>query len=888
MEERYQPEEIEARWQKRWDEKKVFSADNQEGEPFYILEMFPYPSGNLHMGHISNYSIGDVLARYKRLRGAKVLHPMGWDALGLPAEQAAIQDGIHPRIRTKNNIESVKKQMTRMGFSYDWDREIATCTPEYYKWNQWFFLQMLEKGLVYRRESWVNWSPGLQTVLANEQVVDGKCWRTGVPVEQKMIPEWAFRITDYAQELLDKLDELQEWPDRITSAQRNWIGRSTGAEVAFKVDGEDTEIKIYTTRVDTIFGCSYMVLAPEHKMALPLTEDARKAEVEEFITRMKRTSKMERTAEGGVKEGVFTGSYAINPYTGEKVPIWLANFVLAEYGTGAVMSVPAHDQRDFEFAKQYGLEIRSVIRPEDGEEFNDTEITEAFTEYGVLYNSGDFSGMSSKEARHALAEHAKKEGFGEATVNFRLRDWGFSRQRYWGTPIPVMYGKDGELIPVTEDQLPVEIPQEAILEGEGMTPLGRDPEFVNTTHPETGEPVRRETETMDTFVDSAWYYARFLDPKNTEAPFSSEKANSWLPVDVYIGGPEHAVMHLLYFRFWHKVMRDLGLVNTDEPVKKLITQGMVVDWSYQHPETYEYFSPKEVVWDESITDQPHVGPSDKKGVAVSPKDGVPLNVQIEKMGKSKKNGVSPDEMSKLYGADTLRLFVLFASPPEKDVEWSETGVKGCYRFITRVWRFFHENIETLRSAEPFLGLANGTLPEDAADKINALKGPARDLVREIHVAIQSVTDDIEKRTHLNTAIAAMMKLVNAFYSAKMDAAPEMPSIFRDGCEALLLMLAPFAPHIVEELWSELGHKGMIAESGTWPVHHEEALKQDSITIVVQINGKVRGKIQISPDASKDEVLATAKAHETVQKHIEGKDIKREIVVPGRLVNLVVK
>lgn len=888
MEERYNPQDIEMKWQQHWLDAKVFAADRVDGEKFYILEMFPYPSGNLHMGHISNYSIGDVIARYKRLRGYNVLHPMGWDALGLPAEIAAIQDGIHPRKRTWQNIEAVKKQMIRMGFSYDWDREIATCHEDYYRWNQWFFLQMYKHGLVYKRKSWVNWSPGLKTVLANEQVIDGKCWRTGVPVEQKQIPEWAFRITRYCQELLDGLDQLTDWPDRITIAQRNWIGRSTGAEVHFAVANSTQHIPIYTTRVDTIFGCTYLVMAPEHDLALPLTESSRKAEVEEFVARMKRTSKMERTAEGGIKEGVFTGSYAINPFNQEKVPIWLANFVLAEYGTGAVMSVPAHDQRDFEFARKYGLPIRSVIRPQDGPAWNDAALTAAFTEYGVLYQSGPYNEQSSDMARNKMAADAEKQGFGKATVNFKLRDWGFSRQRYWGTPIPVKYCEKGDIHLVHETELPVCLPEKAILEGEGITPLGRDPEFTQTTCEACpGGKAVRDTETMDTFVDSAWYYARFLSPRDHTQPFDPELAKRWLPVDVYVGGPEHAVMHLLYFRFWHKVMRDLGLVTSDEPVKKLITQGMVVDWSYQDSETNEYIWPNEVVWDENGP-EPSVLPPGKKGLPRSPKTGNPLNVQLEKMSKSKRNGVSPDEMAQAYGADTLRLFVLFASPPTKDVEWSETGVKGCYRFLARIWRMFRDHLETLRSAQPFLHVAQGSLPTDAQTRIESLEGAAKKFCRVTHYTIKRVTEDLDERDQFNTAIAALMEFLNELSRVDLSVDPAMPALFRDACEALVLMLAPFAPHVAEELWQTLGHSTMIADRATWPAFHQAALKQDLITMAVQVNGKVRGRIEVSPDLDNDGVIQAAKHTPSVLPHLEGKSIQREIVIPGRIVNIVVQ
>lgn len=888
MEERYSPQDIELNWQQQWFDAKVFAADRADGEKFYILEMFPYPSGNLHMGHISNYSIGDVIARYKRLRGYNVLHPMGWDALGLPAEIAAIQDGIHPRTRTWQNIESVKKQMIRMGFSYDWDREIATCHEDYYRWNQWFFLQMYKHGLIYKRKSWVNWSPGLKTVLANEQVIDGKCWRTGVPVEQKQIPEWAFQITRYAQELLDGLDALTQWPERITIAQRNWIGRSTGAEVTFQVADSTQTIPIYTTRVDTIFGCTYLVLAPEHDLALSLTTAERKPEVEEFITRMKRTSKVERTAEGGLKEGFFTGSYAINPYNQEKVPIWLANFVLAEYGTGAVMSVPAHDQRDFEFARKYNLPIRSVIRPKDGAEWNDQNLSGASTEYGILYHSGKYDGLSSEDARTHMANDAEIQGFGKATVNFRLRDWGFSRQRYWGTPIPAKYCENGDMHLVEESELPVRLPERAILEGEGITPLGRDPEFTNTTcHACEGGRAIRDTETMDTFVDSAWYYARFLSPRDNKQPFDPALAQKWLPVDVYIGGPEHAVMHLLYFRFWHKVMRDLGLVTQDEPVKKLITQGMVVDWSYQDAETNEYVWPNEVIWDESGP-EPTTLPPGKKGLPRNPKTGNLLKVQLEKMSKSKRNGVSPDDMAKAYGADTLRLFVLFASPPTKDVEWSETGVKGCYRFLTRIWRMFRENLEILRTATPFLQIAKGTLPEDAQSRIESLQGAAKQLCRSTHNTIKRVTEDLDERDQFNTAIAALMEFLNELSRVDLSADPNMPALYRDACEAMTLMLAPFAPHIAEELWKNLGHTQMIADGATWPAYHESALKQDLITMAVQVNGKLRGRIEVSPDLAQESILDLAKSTPSVQTHLEGKSIQREIVIPGRLVNIVVQ
>jgi leucyl-tRNA synthetase len=782
--------------------------------------------------------------------------------------------------------------MKRMGFAYDWSRELATCDPSYYRWNQWFFLQMYRRGLIYRRNASVNWCPSCETVLANEQVEGGGCWRCSSVVDQKQIPEWAFRITEYAEQLLNDLELLKEsWPERITAAQANWIGRSVGAEIEFElVDGQD-KLSIFTTRIDTIYGCTYLVMAPEHPLTLKLTTPEQLSEVQSFIESVKRITKIERTAEGGEKKGVFTGSYAINPFTNKPIPIWLANFVLAEYGTGAVMSVPAHDQRDFEFAKRYTLPIVPVIRPVDGEPMSADQLSAAYREYGILFGSESFDGLSSAQACETMAAYAQERSFGRPTIQYKLRDWGFSRQRYWGTPIPIIYCDKCDIQLVPEDQLPVELPAEARWTGEGASPLARDPEFVRTTCPSCGGPARRETETMDTFVDSTWYFDRYLSPHDNTQPFCKEEAKRWLPVDIYVGGPEHAVMHLLYFRFWHKVMRDLGLVQTAEPVHTLITQGMVVDWSYrcESHTTREYIAPHKVIWDKTQPRTTKDGPANKEGTPLCPTCSKPLIMQLEKMSKSKKNGVSPDEMARQYGADTLRLFVLFASPPSKDVEWSERGVEGCHRFISRIWRFFANNIQQLRDNPPYLGLANGELPENATELIAALAAEKRDLCRGIHRAIQRATDDIDKRYHFNTAIAAMMELVNQFYTIDLkNADAQIYSLLRDGCESLLLMISPFAPHIAEYLWRELGHQTSIDECGKWPPFHPDALLQDQITIVIQINGKLRGRISVSTELDPEQIKIAARNEPSIQKYLADKSIFREILIPDRLVNIVVK
>jgi leucyl-tRNA synthetase len=857
MNERYEPQSIEPRWQKRWEEAGVFRAGRRPGaEPRYVLEMFPYPSGAMHMGHARVYVIGDALARHLRMRGFDVLHPIGFDALGLPAENAAIKDGRHPAERTRENIVTFRADMKLLGYSFDWDREIVTADPEYYRWNQWFFLKMLEEGLVYRRQGKANWCTGCQTVIANEQVVeDNQCERCHSPVVEKVIPEWAFRITAFAQDLLDGLEGLGNWPERITTMQRNWIGKSAGAEVDFAVEGSEP-IKVFTTRLDTIFGCTYVVLAPEHPLVARVTAPERRAEVEAFVARMRKADALERTGEGAPKEGVFTGAHAVNPFTGEQVPIWIANFVLAEYGTGAVMSVPAHDQRDFEFARKYGLPVRVVIQPAASERLPAGEVLErAATEDGVLEDSGPFSGRGSVEARERMAAHAKAGGFGQGTVRWHLRDWGVSRQRYWGTPIPIVYCEEHGAVPVPEDQLPVVLPEKAIITGTGEPPLAKVPEFVNTTCPRCGKPARREVETMDTFVDSSWYYARYLSPKDATRPFDPEAARRWLPIDVYVGGPEHAVMHLLYFRFWHRVMRRLGLVQEDEPAARLVTQGIVN------------------------------GPDGRK------------------MSKRWGNVVSPGPLVQRYGADAARMFVLFAAPVEKDIDWSDEQVEGILRFLARTWRAFHARQDAFRA------------PPEAA---RGAQGPFLELRRRTHRTIKRVTEGFGMRAEgqpaeaaperaggpggtesgpprqddlkFNTSIAGLMEMVN-----ELTALPEAQSdadraAVREALLALAALLAPFAPHVAEELWHELmgpsARESFLAEQ-PWPAYDPALVAADTVTIAVQVNGKLRGEVQAAATAGEPDVRALAEADEKVKGYLAGKTVRKVVFVPKRLINFVV-
>ncbi len=829
MNERYEPKSIEPRWQRRWDEAGVFKAGRREGaEKRYVLEMFPYPSGAMHMGHARVYTIGDALARLLRMRGYDVLHPMGFDALGLPAENAALKDGRHPAERTRENIVAFRQDMKRVGFAFDWEREFATCDPEYYRWNQWFFLRMLEKGIVYRRQGRANWCTGCNTVIANEQVVDDNvCERCSSPVVEKVIPEWAFRITDYADDLLAGLDELRDWPERITTMQRNWIGRSEGAEVDFAVEGSAERIRVFTTRVDTIFGCTYVVLAPEHPLTARLTTPDRKAEVQAFVDRMARTDPALRTGEDAPKEGAFTGAYAVNPYGGEKVPVWIANFVLAGYGTGAVMSVPAHDQRDFEFARRYALPVRVVIQPAEGPRLPAGDALEkASTDDGVLVDSGPFTGLPSAEARRRMSALAKERGFGAPSVKYHLRDWGFSRQRYWGTPIPIVYCPEHGAVGVPDADLPVTLPDEAIITGTGEPPLAKVPAFVDTTCPTCGKPARRETETMDTFVDSSWYYARYLSPRDAERPFGQAEARRWLPVDVYVGGPEHAVMHLLYFRFWHRVMEQLGLVFEKEPVKRLVTQGIVN------------------------------GPDGRK------------------MSKRWGNVVQPGPIVDRFGADTMRMFMLFAAPPEKDIDWSDEQVEGMFRFLARVWRIFHARQEVF--------LVPDRLLADAA-------GPFLELRRKTHRTIKRVTEGLEGELKFNTAIAALMELVNELYALEPASDADRAAV-KEALVALATMLAPFAPHVAEELWHEvLGPdvRDQLLAEAPWPSHDPALVVADVVTVAVQVNGKLRGEIQVPLAAGEPEVRALAEQEERVKAHLAGKTVRKVVFVPRRLINFVV-
>ncbi|RMG15002.1 MAG: leucine--tRNA ligase [Deltaproteobacteria bacterium] len=823
-ERRYDPASIEPRCQETWREADLFRARDEADRPhFYVLEMFPYPSGHMHMGHVRVYAIGDVIARFMRMRGYEVLHPMGYDAFGLPAENAAIKEGVHPAVRTRENIASFEREMKALGYSFDWSRSFATCDPEYYRWNQWFFLKMLEKGLVYRRSAPLNWCPSCQTVLANEQVEDGRCWRCGSVVEEREMPQWAFRITAYAQQLLDDLETLTEWPERITTMQRNWIGRSEGCEIDFPLVGRDETIRIFTTRVDTIFGATYMVLAPEHPLVAQITTPDRRAEVEAFVQKVKATDKVERTSPESEKEGVFTGAYALNPFTGEEIPVWVGNFVLAEYGTGAVMSVPAHDARDYRFAKKYGIPMKTVVRPVEGEPPKD----DAFTEDGILVDSGEFTGLSSAEARARIGEWAEQRGVGKRTVNWHLRDWGISRQRYWGTPIPILYclakcdGKDG-IVPVPYEDLPVRLPEDVEFTGEG-NPLETSESFQKATCPRCGGEARREVETMDTFVDSSWYYARYCDPRNDQLPFDPEKARRWLPVDVYVGGPEHAVMHLLYFRFWHKVMRDLGLVETDEPVRRLVTQGIVM------------------------------------------KDGA-------KMSKSLGNTVSPTEMIEKFGADTVRMFMLFAAPPEKDIDWNDAAVEGQFRFLGRVWR-------------TVVGRAAEVEGVEAQSTMEGLEGADLETYRLVHKTTQAVTHDLAERLSFNTAIARIMELMNHLggYAPSSETGRR---VLRLAFERVCQLLHPFAPHLTEAAWEALGGKGLLLETA-WPEVDEAATRDETVRIAVQVGGKLRGQVEVPRDADEATILEAARAQENVRRHLEGKTVRKEIVVPGRLVNFVV-
>jgi len=823
----YNFREIESKWQKKWETEKPFaSTESQDKQKYYVLEMFPYPSGNLHMGHVRNYSIGDVVARYKRMNGYNVIHPMGWDAFGLPAENAAIKRGIHPNDWTWSNIDNMRRQLKSLGISYDWDREVATCHPDYYKWTQWMFLQLYKNGLAYKKKSYVNWCPSCQTVLANEQVVNGKCERCKSDVTKKDLEQWFFRITNYAQRLLDDIEKLKGWPDKVKTMQQNWIGRSEGVEVNFKVDGMDKSVTVYTTRPDTIYGVTYVVIAPEHPIVKELIAGTQqKEECEKFIEKMSYLNEITRTSNETEKEGVFTGRYVINPLNGDKVPLYLANYVLAEYGTGVVMAVPAHDQRDFDFSKKYNLPIKVVIEPKD-QKLDPAVMTHAFEEVGYLVNSDKFDGTRSDEAISKIIDYIEEKGYGKRKVNFRLRDWLISRQRYWGAPIPIIYCDDCGPVPVPEEDLPVILPTDVKFTGVGESPLTTSKTFAAAKCPKCGKMGRREVDTMDTFVCSSWYYLRYCDPCNSQMPFSKEKTDYWMPVDQYIGGVEHAILHLLYSRFLMKALYDMGYVSYDEPFKNLLTQGMVL------------------------------------------KDGA-------KMSKSLGNVVSPEEIINKYGADTARLFILFASPPEKDLEWSDQGVEGCYRFINRVWRIVDE----------FTNAVKENLQLDTS----ALSKEDKELRYAVHSTIKKATEDISERFNFNTAISSIMELVNALYNYKDKVSDDKKNkaVIKEAVESLVLLLAPFIPHAAEELWQAMGKESSV-HGEKWPVYDPDALVKDEIEIVIQINGKLRDKMMIAAGLGKDEMINEALKSERVKEMLEGKTVLKVVGVPGKLVNIVVK
>lgn len=827
MNEKYNPYDIEAKWQQRWAEQDLYRTEvNRQRPEYYVLEMFPYPSGNLHMGHVRNYSIGDVIARFKVMQGYNVLHPMGWDAFGMPAENAAIKHGIHPSKWTLDNIENMKQQQKKMGFSYDWDREVTTCLPEYYKWTQWLFQLFYERGLAYKKKAAVNWCNDCNTVLANEQVIDGHCWRCDSVVVKKELEQWFLKITDYADRLLADLSELKGWPDRVKTMQENWIGRSEGAEFSFDVPAVSEKIPVYTTRQDTVFGVTYLVLAPEHPLVEKLIEGKENAdEIRQFVNSIRNLSEINRTSTDTEKTGLFTGAFAVNPFNGEQVPIWVANYVLMEYGTGGVMGVPAHDQRDWEFATKYKLPKRIVIEPKNGLDI--ATMTGAYDGPGNLVNSGQFTGLGNEEAKKSIAAWLESEKLGSRRVNYRLRDWLISRQRYWGAPIPMVYCPQCGIVPVPKEQLPVMLPENVRFDAGSVSPLQQAEDFIQCDCPKCGGKARRETDTMDTFICSSWYYFRYTSPHSTTEPFDDQKGNYWMPVDQYIGGIEHAILHLLYSRFFTKVLKDAGLINVNEPFKNLLTQGMVI------------------------------------------KDG-------SKMSKSKGNVVSPEEIVQKYGADTARLFILFAAPPERDLEWSDQGVEGAYRFLSRLWRIVAHYL-------PLISGEAATAGYDAA----TLGKPEKELRRVLHATIKKVSEDIEERFNFNTAISSIMELVNAMYAYKDQAQDGNAALLRETVSGLLKMLAPFAPHIADELWQEV-IGGESVHKQAWPVYDKEALKLEEVEIVLQVNGKVRDKITVPAGLTPDVLEKTALAQDKVKSIIGDKQVVKVISVPQKLVNIVVK
>jgi len=845
----YKPQQLDKKWQAKWASARAFEVAEDPARPkYYCLEMFAYPSGHAHVGHVRNYIIGDVMARMKRLRGFNVLHPFGWDAFGLPAENAAIKSGIHPETSTLDNIAHMKGQLQRLGISYAWERELATCLPEYYKFNQWIFLKMFERGLAYRRRSSVNWCPSCLTVLANEQVVEGACWRCGTTVATRELEQWFFRITEYADQLLKGLDTLEAWPEKVVLMQRNWIGRSEGARITFPVvpvgggtPAAGDAIEIFTTRIDTIYGATFVLLAPEHAIVHRFANES--ADPKAMRDRVARFRALDRGARltGAIdKEGFDTGRTAINPFTGEAVPIWVANFVLAEYGTGAIMAVPAHDQRDFEFARKYQLPIRIAVQTSD-EAASVESMTEASSNYGRVVDSGPYTGQEAPAVVKKMIADAESRGVGTGEVQYRLKDWGISRQRYWGTPIPVLYCEKDGVVPVPYEQLPVTLPQVTTFTGRGDSPLAQVPEFVNTTCPTCGGPARRETDTMDTFVDSSWYYLRFCDPTNTEQPFDPAKAAYWMPVDFYSGGVEHAILHLLYSRFFTRVLRDVGLVKFDEPFTRLLTQGMVL------------------------------------------KDG-------HVMSKSKGNVVDPDDMLEKYGADPLRLYVMFVAPPEKEVEWNDAGLDGSFRFLVRVWRMVDHWAETI-GGEGIPACGDDCTPAE------------RDLRRKTHDTIRRVTADIEDRMHLNTAVSSLMELVNELYKFSEGTAhgaparvepsggrtdrPQTIAVLREAIDALVVMLSPFAPHTAEELWANLGHAEGLSKAA-WPAFDAEVAKAEEVVVPVQINGKVRARLTVPAGISDDDLRERALADVAVRAHTNGKAVRKVMIAKGPLVSIVVQ
>ena len=847
---RYQPLALEERWQALWKEKRLYETqDPKPGQrAFYALSMFPYPSGTLHMGHVRNYVITDVIARVQRMRGDAVLHPMGWDAFGLPAENAAIERQIEPGVWTDSNIAQMRGQLGRLGLSIDWNRELATCHSDYYRWTQWLFLELHAGGLAYQKDATVNWDPVDQTVLANEQVdADGRSWRSGALVEKRDLRQWFLRITEYADALLDDLDQLQGWPERVRTMQANWIGRSIGAEIDFQVEGHPgTSITVFTTRPDTLFGVSYLVLAPEHALVDQLTTSDERISVTAFRDLMAELSQEERTSDDQPKRGVPTGAVAINPANGESIPIWIADYVLADYGTGAVMGVPAHDVRDFSFARQHELPVQRVIEVSGtNEHVNDGE---AWTGPGTLIHSAGFSGLTNDEAKTAITNHGSENGWARAKRQYRLRDWLISRQRYWGCPIPIIHCDDCGAVPVPRDQLPVELPTGIDLNGAGGSPLARVDDWLNVSCPKCGKPARRETDTMDTFMCSSWYYLRFADPHNQDLPFDASAVNRWLPVQQYVGGIEHAILHLLYARFFTKALNDRDLLKTNEPFERLLTQGMVQGTTYRNPRTGRYVSPA-AVKDES-------NPLD-------PDDGGPLEVLFEKMSKSKHNGVDPAAVIDRYGADTARMFILFKAPPEKDLEWDDADVEGQFRFLQRLWR-----------------LVDAEVNPDAAS--SATGESDSDMRRAVHQAIKAVGEDLSGDFQFNTAISELMKLSNALSSGLAQAST---GVRQEAMSALVRLLAPFAPHLAEEFWQRLGGEDSV-HLQPWPDHDPEALIMDSIEVVIQVKGKVRGSMSVAVDCSKDELERLALASDVAQRWLEGKPPRRVIVVPGKLVNLV--